>query len=409
MKKLLALLVGSLAVAATLAFAAPAFAASDDPVIVHAPQSYLWSQGDDAEYFCTVEGDPAKLFTYTWHIVYEGKDYVMHGPTGADAWETPEPAKDYGVDGDRCYFKGIRTWLDGADIYCVVSRATGSVTSPVAKIMVTKEKLFFPPEITAPVEVFADVGEKVTLTVKGSCRSGNVTETKDFITYEWMECGTPNMESAILIGWKTGDLIATPSFSPSTAAEGVFYYICRVTDGAGNAMENVSYSNVIKLTVQAVSGAPGSGSGSGSGGGSGSGSGSGSGGGTIISSSTGGGTSVTVTTDGSDPHSVTVTTDPGNQGTEPGGNGGGDSSMNVGRIVLFAAIGLVAAALIAAIVILALKNKKTKDAIDALDGGTRTRAGGAHAVGAHAKPQAPAPTKAEPEAPVPGKADDDWK
>ena len=50
MKKLLALLVGSLAVAATLAFAAPAFAASDNPVIVHAPQSYLWSQGDDAEY-----------------------------------------------------------------------------------------------------------------------------------------------------------------------------------------------------------------------------------------------------------------------------------------------------------------------------------------------------------------------
>ena len=186
MKKVLALLGGSLAMAAALAFAAPALAASDDPVILHAPQSYQWVEDNSAEYFCTVEEDQAKLFSYQWHIVYNGVDYLVAEANGSRPWEAGAGIA-YGVDGDRCFFTGIGTALDGAEIYCVVSGSTGSVESPHARIMVTADNLFYPPEIQAPVTVGTTLGHKVLLEVTGKPRSGNVSEKGDFITYEWMQ------------------------------------------------------------------------------------------------------------------------------------------------------------------------------------------------------------------------------
>ena len=409
MKKLLALFAGALAVIAALVLAPAAFADSDDPVIVHAPQSYEWMEGATAMYFCEVEGDPAKLYTYRWHIVYQGKDYLMSEANGSQPWEAGAGAS-YGPNKDSYSFGGIGKELDGAEIYCVVSNSTGMTESPHAMIMVRSGSFFFPPEITAPVTVTCMQGEKVALTVKASCRSGNVSEKGDFLSYEWMECGTPSVESAILIGWKTGNIPTDPTYYPSTDVAGTFYYVCRVYDGQGGSMENESYSNVITLVVNPGAHAGGSGDmpsgsgGSGSGGGSGS---SGSGGGIISSSTGGGGNSVTVTTDpgtSGGGNSVTVTTDPGtsgepNQGNQ--GNQGGSAGMATGVIIAIACGALVLAALIAAIVILALKNKKTKEEIAKAKGGVHTggaHAGGAHVAGAHAKPEAPAP-----------ESDDDWK
>ena len=395
MKKLLALLAGSLAVAATLAFAAPALASDDNPVIIHAPQSYEWMEGASASYYCEVEGDPAKLYTYRWHIVYQGKDYLMSEANGSQPWEAGAGAS-YGPNKDSYFFNGIGAELDGAEIYCVVSNSTGMTESPHAMIMVRSDSFFYPPEITAPVMVTCMQGEAVTLSVEATCRSGNVSEKGDHLTYEWMECGTPSLESAILIGWKTGDTPTGSTYNPPTDVAGTYYYVCRVYDGQGESMENESYSNIITVVVNPGAHAggsgdmPSSGSGSGSGG--------------IASSSTGGGG-----------NSVTVTTDPGtsgNSGTQSGtsgkpsqGNQGGNTGsagMATGIIIAIVCGALVLAALIVAIVILALKNKKTKEEIAKAKGEVRSggaHAGGAHVAGAHVKP----------EVPVSATTDDDWK
>ena len=394
MKRIAAVLTGMLMAVAMFAFAPSALA--DDLSILHAPQSYQWCAADNAEYFCTVEGDPAKLFTYRWHIVYQGTDYVINDADGSAPWELV--AGVFGTDADRCYFDAIDPALDGSEIYCTVADATDVVESPHAIIMVREAAGFFPPEISAPVWVETHVGQKVMIGVTTSSRSGNVSEKGDGLTYEWMRCSSPDLFSAQVYFDDNGNPITTSLFVPPVDKSGIFYYVCRVIDGAGTDMENVSYSNIIEFVVNAdmsakppsgdpSDGGSGSGSSSGSGGGSSSGSGgsssSGSSIGSIVSSTTtSGSNSVTVTTGGStdpgkgdNPGTGDTVSKPDN-GNENNGNNGSNGSSGVistGLIVGIIVGVVVLAALIAVIIILAVKNKKMKEQ------------GGAHSRGSHAK------------------------
>lgn len=342
-KNLLAVLLATVAAAAALVML-PAAALADGTEITHAPQSYQWRVGDMAEYFCEAD-DPAGLFTYDWHIIYGGKDYRYFDLDGSTPFEKADPANMWGADGNRFYFAGISSVMDGAQIYCNVTRSSGTTPSPVATIMVTQGKVFEAPEMVAPVLVHGTVGQPVSLTVKATSR---VSEGKGWLTYEWMTCGVSDLFSAQLIGAKSGDLETEPTYTFTPSEPGVFYFVCRVTEGPGGAgatNENVSYTNIIEVVVEAATGgASGTESGSGSGNGgtvtvkpAGSGSGSGSGTTTVSPSGSGTGT--------------------GDPAPAPAPAPAKDGGLPVWAIILIAAM---AVAIIVLVVIMVLMKRQSK-------------------------------------------------
>ena len=124
----------------------PVFAASQIE-ITRQPQNLVFPEHGSAYWNVEATGDD---LVYTWFIVYEGvayntaKSFVENHP-----WQEGIVGDGYGQNdaGNEFFIDGIGSALDGAEIYCVISNETGSVTSQEAHISVSGKKS--PPQPSA--------------------------------------------------------------------------------------------------------------------------------------------------------------------------------------------------------------------------------------------------------------------
>ena len=231
---------------------ASSFAEDEIPVISHDPQNLRWPEGADAYYQCKAENDPGhEKFLYEWYIIYENVVYKATGYSMSDPWVSQcDPSKGMGVGGigNTFFLSGIKSGLDGAEIYCIVKSGDGKYfeESAHAVIMVGYPDMFTPPEISVPHMVTCRQDEYVELYCEARCTSGNVSEKGDNLEYLWYETASGNLFDIIAVDRGAED---SPIFVPDTSVPGWYYYVCGVTDRADDALTNVSYSSVITLVV----------------------------------------------------------------------------------------------------------------------------------------------------------------
>jgi len=238
--------------AAALAPAVSATVPVVTPVITSAPGNLQWPEDSLASYKCVCENDPQHdKFTYEWHIVYDGADYKV-GSDFSDPWcaHVNTKSQNTKLDGNALYLDGIRSGLNGAEIYCKVISSNASMSTPPATIFLIDEGKFTPPEITAPVYVECEKGDKLDLTVKGTTTAGNVDLFRDYISYHWYssKSGSANDIEPIETG---KDIYENNVLTVDTSTVGTYYYVCGVFDGVENPeMCNRSYTNVITVSVK---------------------------------------------------------------------------------------------------------------------------------------------------------------
>ncbi len=244
--------------AAALAPAVSATVPVVTPVITSAPGNLQWPEDSLASYKCVCENDPQHdKFTYEWHIVYDGADYKV-GSGFSDPWCAHVDTKSVNTKlaGNEIYLDGIKHGLNGAEIYCTVISSNSSVSTPPSTIFIIDEGRFTPPDITAPVFVECEQGDKVELNVKGTTTAGNVSLYRDYISYHWYSSEDGRVSDIVPI--ETGkDIYENGSLIIDTGKVGTYYYICGVFDGVDNQnMCNRSYSNAIMVSVLEKSAAP---------------------------------------------------------------------------------------------------------------------------------------------------------
>lgn len=244
--------------AAALAPAVSATVPVVTPVITSAPGNLQWPEDSLASYKCVCENDPQHdKFTYEWHIVYDGADYKV-GSGFSDPWCAHVDTKSASTKlaGNEIYLDGIKHGLNGAEIYCTVISSNSSVSTPPSTIFIIDEGRFTPPDITAPVFIECEQGDKVELNVKGTTTAGNVSLYRDYISYHWYSSEDGRVSDIVPI--ETGkDIYENGSLIIDTGKVGTYYYICGVFDGVDNQnMCNRSYSNAIVVSVLEKSAAP---------------------------------------------------------------------------------------------------------------------------------------------------------
>ena len=249
MKKILAVLISVLL---CLSLMPSAGFADDLPVISNDPQNLRWPEGSDAYYQCKVENDPGhEKFLYQWYIVYNNVIYNASGYSSSDPWLSYcDPSKGMGVGGigNVFYISGIKSGLNGAEIYCIVKTPDNKYfeESAHAVIMVGDDNMFTPPEISVPHMVKCKQDEYVELFCDARPTSGNVSEKGDNLYYLWYETSNGKLFDIIAVDRGADD---EPIFVPDTSVPGWYYYVCGVEDRADDAHTNQSYSSVITLVV----------------------------------------------------------------------------------------------------------------------------------------------------------------
>ena len=246
LKKIIAVLIAVSAV--ILPLLSVCSSAAETPIIEEAPKNLQWPEGSFASYQCVCENDKGhEKFEYEWHIVFEGKDYKFQSLN--DPWCDYVDKSNSGTIGNAIFFGNINHGMNGADIYCVVKSGSISVSTPKATIFIIEEGKFTPPEITAPVYVYCEKGDTVDLKVKGTTTAGNVSLTRDYISYHWYSAQNGSVNDMIPI--ETGkDIYENNVYTVDTSVAGTFYYVCGVFDGVDNyEMCNRSYTNVITVEV----------------------------------------------------------------------------------------------------------------------------------------------------------------
>ena len=249
MKKLTA--VTAVLLLAAMLIPSPVIAA-DVPVISSQPQNLRWPEGETAYYTVKAEGDPGhEKYVYQWYIIYDGVIYNASSWKASDPWikyTDPYSGMGVGTVGSSFYISGIKSGLDGAEIYCIVKTPDNSAfeESAHAVIMVGPYTMFTPPEITVPSHVKCRQDEDVELTCEARCTSGNVGNYGDFLNYTWYQSYTGRLQdiSAVNRGAET-----SAAFHPDTSVPGIYYYVCSVEDPGEGTMTNMSYSSVITLEV----------------------------------------------------------------------------------------------------------------------------------------------------------------
>ena len=249
--------ISSVVIAAVFIFAALSASASATvpvvtPVISSAPGNLQWPEDSLASYQCVCENDTGHdKFTYEWHIIYNDVDYKVGGGF-TDPWcaHVNTKSANTGLVGNAIFLDGIQHGLNGAGIYCKVIGSNAAVSTPVSTIFIIDPGKFTPPQITSPVYVECEKGDKVDLTVKGTTTAGNVDLFRDYISYHWYlsKNGTVNDMEPIETG---KDIYKNNVYTVDTSVTGTFYYVCGVFDGVENQnMCNRSYTNVITVTVK---------------------------------------------------------------------------------------------------------------------------------------------------------------
>lgn len=226
------LLLVSLLIPATAAFA------EEGIVITCQPQNSVFPENATA--YWSVEATGNNL-VYDWYIVYQGvayntaKSFAENHP-----WQDGITGDGYGRNetGNSFFINGIGKALDGAEIYCVISDGTRSVTSAKAYISVGGKKS--PPEITVPA--FVEIKKDKVLKLECRATAANGDSIKSYL---WYETPTGELKDIVAIGAKEGNEENNPILVCDTAKAGTRYYVCAVETEQGGFV----YSSVIPVTV----------------------------------------------------------------------------------------------------------------------------------------------------------------
>lgn len=238
MKRAFTLLLSILLLAA---FAVPALAASDEPVITLQPQSPNTPHYGVAIY--TVKATGTNL-TAIWYIEWQGTTYNASDRSVMQPWEA-YAGESYGprqADANTFtfIFEGIERDLDGASIWCVIEDGHYSVTSQKARIWVGNENTA-PVIESMPAAITVEQGAMAELRVIATSPDGSQ------LTYLWYESDTGRIEDirAVNRGTETSDFMLA-----DTSVVGKRNYICLINTSNGG------YANTSFVTVTVKEAAP---------------------------------------------------------------------------------------------------------------------------------------------------------
>ena len=220
MKKATAVLIFILILAT---FALTPSLAAGNIVITRQPQNGTFPENSAASWSVEAAGDN---LSYHWFIVYKGVTYDTNKSFAeGHPWQDGVLGSGYGSNdkGNTFFINGIGSALDGAEIYCIVSNKTGSVTSARAYISVGGSK--FPPELKVSASVRVEKGKVLKLYCDAKASDGD--------------------EVIVAIGANEGYSEEDPILVCDTGKAGTRYYVCYVETKLGGK----AYSSVIPVTV----------------------------------------------------------------------------------------------------------------------------------------------------------------
>ncbi len=227
-----------------LSMATPVFAAGEIE-ITRQPQNSVFPENASAYWTVEATGDD---LVYDWFIVYEGVAYnTVTSFTENHPWQEGVTGDGYGRNdvGNGFFINGIGSALDGAEIYCVVSNGTDSVTSQSAYISVGGEK--YPPQLTVPASVTIEKDEILKLHCAAQAADGDKIGS-----YTWYETASGELKDIVAIGAKEGQPEENPILVCDTTQTRTRYYVCYVeTDLGGRAYSSVIPVIVTEKTVSA--------------------------------------------------------------------------------------------------------------------------------------------------------------
>ncbi len=213
-------------------------------ILTENPQNYRWNAGEDACYQAGVEIDTEGIELYPdWYLIFEGVEYKISPVDFSQPWTKyvdPESGP-FGVGPiDMSYFLGgIRPGLDGAEIFARFETPDCPLETAHAIIMVSEEKIYTHPTISVPAGLVLEAGETVFCQASGN--SGNVSEIRDFIFYQWYRSDDGTLRGIHAIEGATDS-----EYMPRETG----VYFCAVIDGEpDDPMRNISYSSVIPIVV----------------------------------------------------------------------------------------------------------------------------------------------------------------
>ncbi len=208
-------------------------ASASEIVITGQPQSPLYPEGSMATYSVEVYGDDLR---FEWNIVYEGTRYKIDDADGTMPWEAYAGAY-YGVNpsGDTLFFNGIGAGLDGAEVYCTIYGASGSLDTMRAVVRVGGSQM--PPEVTVPNAIIVKQNEELTLECGATALYGGELQ------YLWYRTDSMDLYGIIAVNRGT----ETERFlKVDTSVPGYYYYVCGVNEVGGGDV----YSSIISVWVQ---------------------------------------------------------------------------------------------------------------------------------------------------------------
>lgn len=235
MKKATAVLIFILILAT---FALTPSLAAGNIVITHQPQNGTFPENSVASWSVEAAGDN---LSYHWFIVYKGVTYDTNKSFAeGHPWQDGVLGSGYGSNdkGNTFFINGIGSALDGAEIYCIVSNKTGSVTSARAYISVGGSKS--PPELKVSASVRVEKGKVLKLYCDAKASDGD--EVKSYL---WYETTTGKLKDIVAIGANEGYSEEDPILVCDTGKAGTRYYVCYVETKLGGK----AYSSVIPVTV----------------------------------------------------------------------------------------------------------------------------------------------------------------
>ena len=235
MKKATAVLIFILILAT---FALTPSLAAGNIVITRQPQNGTFPENSVASWSVEAAGDN---LSYHWFIVYKGVTYDTNKSFAeGHPWQDGVVGSGYGSNdkGNTFFINGIGSALDGAEIYCIVSNKTGSVTSARAYISVGGSKS--PPELKVSASVRVEKGKVLKLYCDAKASDGD--EVKSYL---WYETTTGKLKDIVAIGANEGYSEKDPILVCDTGKAGTRYYVCYVETKLGGK----AYSSVIPVTV----------------------------------------------------------------------------------------------------------------------------------------------------------------
>ena len=171
--------------------------AAGNIVITRQPQNGTFPENSVASWSVEAAGDN---LSYHWFIVYKGVTYDTNKSFAeGHPWQDGVLGSGYGSNdkGNTFFINGIGSALDGAEIYCIVSNKTGSVTSTRAYISVGGSKS--PPELKVSASVRVEKGKVLKLYCDAKASDGD--EVKSYL---WYETTTGKLKDIVAIGANEG-------------------------------------------------------------------------------------------------------------------------------------------------------------------------------------------------------------